>query len=236
MSKLGILVTGEPVEPVKRERGSFTNLFRAVLEPHWRGAIVELDAQRFELPDPKDFAALVVTGSAASVIERTPWILAAERALAAFVSAGVPTLGVCFGHQLLGQALGGDVQPNPRGREIGTVETELFADDPLFADLPRRLLVNMSHVDSVVALPPGARVLARTVLEPHAAVRFGERAWGVQFHPEFDGSVMRGYIEARAHQVANEGIDLSTLRAETSPDATRILTRFTELALRPSEI
>lgn len=236
MNRLGILVTGEPVEPVKRDRGSFTNLFRAILEPRWRGAIVELDARRSQLPDAKDFAALVVTGSASSVTERAPWILAAERALAEFVAAGVPTLGVCFGHQLLGQALGGEVRRNPRGREIGTVETELFGDDPLFSDLPRRLLVNMSHVDSVVALPPGARVLARTELEPHAAVRFGQRAWGVQFHPEFDASVMRGYIEARAKQIESEGIDVTALRAETSPDATSILTRFTELALRASGI
>lgn len=236
MSALGILVTGEPVEPVKRARGSFTDLFRAVLEPRWPGAIVELDARRFELPDAKDFAALVVTGSAASVTERSPWILAAERVLVEFVAAGVPTLGVCFGHQLLGRALGGDVQQNPRGREIGTVETELCADDPLFADLPRRVSVNMSHVDSVVALPLGARVIARTELEPYAAVRFGERAWGVQFHPEFDGAVMRGYIEARAAQVQSEGIDLTRLRAESTPEATHILTRFTELALRPSEI
>jgi GMP synthase (glutamine-hydrolysing) len=232
MRPLGILVTGEPVEPVKRDRGSFTNLFRAVLTPVWTGEIVELDARRFELPDPRELGALVVTGSASSVTERSPWILATEAALTRFVAAGVPTLGVCFGHQLLGQALGGEVRGNPRGREIGTVETELFADDPLFADLPRRLLVNMSHVDSVVALPPSASVLARTELEPHAAVRFGERAWGVQFHPEFDGAVMRGYIEARASQIESEGIAIHSLRSETSPDATRILTRFAELALR----
>jgi GMP synthase (glutamine-hydrolysing) len=232
MSTLGILVTGEPVEPVQRHRGSFANLFREALAPVWAGAMVEFDARRFELPDPNEVTALVVTGSASSVTERSPWIWAAESALTRFVAAGVPTLGVCFGHQLLGQALGGQVQRNPRGREIGTVETELFADDPLFSDLPRRLLVNMSHVDSVVALPSGARVLARTELDPHAAVRFGERAWGVQFHPEFDGSVMRGYIEARASQIESEGIALHGLRSETSPDATRILTRFAELALR----
>ncbi len=235
MRQLGILVTGEPVEPVKRERGSFAKLFRDVLAPVWDGAIIELDARRLELPDPEKLAALVVPGSASSVTERSPWILAAESALARFVAAGVPTLGVCFGHQLLGQALGGEVQRNPRGREIGSVETELFVDDPLFLDLPRRLPVNMSHVDSVVALPPGARVLGRTVLEPHAAVRFGECAWGVQFHPEFDGAVMRGYIEARATQVQSEGINVATLRSETSPEATRILTRFGELASRPSE-
>lgn len=234
MLTLGILVTGEPVEPVKRARVSFANLFREVLAPVWPGVIVEFDARRSELPEPKDVAALIVTGSAASVTERAPWILETEHALVGLVSAGVPTLGVCFGHQLLGQALGGEVRANPRGREIGTVEHELVADDALFAGAPRRLLVNMSHLDSVVTLPPGARVLGRTELEPHAAVRFGERAWGVQFHPEFDGPVMRGYIEARAAQIEREGIALTSLRAETPPHAPQLLTRFAELAVRDS--
>lgn len=230
MPTLGILVTGEPVEAVHKARGPFANLFRGVLGPVWPGAIVEFDARRFELPDPNQVDALVVTGSPSSVTERSDWILATERALGAFVAASVPTLGVCFGHQLLGQALGGDVQRNPRGREIGTVESELLEDDPLFAELPRRMLVNMSHVDSVVKLPPGARVLCRTELDPNAALRFGERAWGVQFHPEFDAGVMRGYITARGAAAASEGIALETLRAEAAPDAVRVLTRFAELA------
>jgi GMP synthase (glutamine-hydrolysing) len=230
MRTFGILVTGEPVESVQRERGSFAHLFRDVIRPIWPERIEEFDARRLEFPDPKQVDALVVTGSAASVTERSDWILATERALVGFVASGVPTLGVCFGHQLLGQALGGDVRRNPRGREIGTVETEVLGDDPLFAELPRRMLVNMSHVDSVVTLPPGAQVLCRTALEPNAALRFGERAWGVQFHPEFDASVMRGYLTARGGAAASEGIALDTLRAEGAPDAVRVLTRFAELA------
>ncbi|HEV8551695.1 MAG TPA: glutamine amidotransferase [Polyangiaceae bacterium] len=230
MRPLGVLVTGDPVPRVEERRGPFVALIRAVLGDAWPGPVVTFDARRGELPEPQELGALVITGSPESVASRAPWILAAERALRGVVDAGVPTLGICFGHQLLGQALGGEVALNPRGREMGSVPLTLLESDALLGAAAGPYLTNMSHRDSVTRLPPGARVLARTELEPHAAVRFGERAWGVQFHPEFDGEVMRGYIEARAAALAADGIDPESLAALDAPEAARVVTAFAKLA------
>jgi len=118
-------------------------------------------------------------------------------------------LGICFGHQLLAQALGGNVERNPRGREIGTVRVKLLPEasrDALFLGLPSELEVNATHVDTVTRLPEGATLLASTSLERHAAYRVGESAWGVQFHPEIDGDVMRGYVRAREPVIREEGL------------------------------
>jgi GMP synthase (glutamine-hydrolysing) len=227
---LTVLVTGDPVPDVERARGSFTALIREVLADAWAGPVAVLDARRGELPSQNETAALVITGSPESVASRAPWILLAERSVAALVDAGVPTLGICFGHQLLGQALGGLVEANPSGREMGTVEVELQQEDPLLGAPPGRLLANMSHRDSITRLPARATVLARTRLEPYAAVRFAPRAWGVQFHPEFDGDVMRGYIAARREALASEGIDPSTLAAQDAPEAAAVLRTFVRLA------
>jgi len=136
--------------------------------------------------------------------------------------------GICFGHQLLGQALGGRVERNPRGREIGTVKLERRAADPLFESLAEPLTVNMTHVDSIVALPPGATVIARTERDPHAAVRFGEVCWGVQFHPEIEREVMADYVEGRSEAIEREGLDLGRIRTELGDGETgrEVLRRF----------
>jgi GMP synthase (glutamine-hydrolysing) len=226
---LTLLVTGDPVPNVERSRGSFAVLIREALGEAWSGEVRELDARRGELPSRNETAALVISGSPESVASRAPWILRAETAVRELVQAGVPTLGICFGHQLLGQALGGLVEENPRGREIGSVPLETLEPDPLLGGVARPFVANMSHRDSVTRLPAGAQVLARTALEPHAVVRFAKRAWGVQFHPEFDGEVMRGYIEARRAVLGAEGIDPDGLDARDAPDARAVLQTFARL-------
>jgi GMP synthase (glutamine-hydrolysing) len=227
-----VLVTGDPVPNVERSRGSFSALIRETLGDAWAGEVVVVDARRGELPSKSETQALVITGSPESVASRLPWILEAESAVAELVRDGVPTLGICFGHQLLGQALGGLVEANPRGREIGTVELELVGDDALFAGVTTPFRANMSHRDSVTRLPPGALVLGKSRLEPNAVVRFAPRAWGVQFHPEFDGDVMRGYIAARRPALAAEGIDPAALPAEDAPEAAEVLRAFARLVER----
>jgi len=210
---LVVLVTGDPVGGVAARRGPFSALFAGALDGVAPAPLLPVEARGSELAIPDDVAGVIVTGSASSVTERAPWMLRTEALLRDLVRREVPVLGVCFGHQLLGAALGGRVERNPRGREIGTVDVEVLVQDPLLEGLPGRFAANATHMDSVTVLPPGATLLARSALEPHAAVRFGAAAWGVQFHPEFDRDVMRGYLEARAELVRAEGGDPARLLA-----------------------
>ena len=189
----------------ERRRGRFAEMIRRLAPEttHW----VEVDARAPQLPAASEFAALVITGSAARVAERTRWMTRAEAFVLGAVEQEVPTLGICFGHQLLGQALGGRVAENPAGREMGTKRYFELSPDEVVSDSEPHYLCNMSHLDSVVELPPGARVVGHTQQEPHAAVRFGESTWGVQFHPEFDEVTMRSYIEERRDILRAESRD-----------------------------
>ncbi len=229
-----ILVTGDPVAPTQERAGGFANLVRGGLSGVWSDGFVEVDARgETPLPPASHFAGVIVTGSASSVTERAPWILRVEEYLAGAVRAEHPVLGICFGHQLLGQALGGLVEKNPRGREMGTVSLEIVADDPLLDRRIEPALAHATHVDSVTQLPKQALVLARTALEPHAALRFGERAWGVQFHPEFDEQVMSEYLSSRREILSQEGRDPEAMLAgvRTAAVGRLVLRRFVEHGL-----
>lgn len=179
-------------------------------------------------------AAVLVTGSPAMVSDRLAWSEATAAWLAGAHAAKLPILGVCYGHQLLAHALGGTVGPNPAGRRMGRTLVE-FQDnrDPLTGGFAPSSSFNVSHVEVVLAPPQGARVLGKAPHDPCHALYFGNRCWGVQFHPEFDGPIMRAYIEARAGLLEAEGQDPDALIAKLgdNPDGRPFLARFAELAL-----
>jgi GMP synthase (glutamine-hydrolysing) len=232
---LGILVTGEPVAGARRLRGSFEEMIQRTTGDAWSGAWSVLPAQSLtSWPEPEDLAGLVITGSAAFLRENSPWMQQSLLYLSRLVAARIPILGICFGHQMLGQALGGRVDRNPLGREIGT-ERVRFVDansravfgEPEHA-LPASFLAHTTHLDSVVELPEGARVLATTERDPAAFVEFGANIWGVQFHPEMDEVAMGAYIEDRAATLRSEGRDVEQLLSavEATPVSHGLLKAF----------
>jgi GMP synthase (glutamine-hydrolysing) len=200
-----IVKTGEPVPAVRERRGEFADLIREAIGPEWEGGYEVVDVVAREPPPAHEAAAVVITGSAANVPDRAPWMLRAEAWLREVVGRGTPTFGICFGHQILAQALGGEVRRNPRGREMGTLHIERTAAAAIFDGLPDRFEAHVTHIDSVVRLPPGAEPLARSDGEDHHAIRFSEKCYGVQFHPEMDAEVMRAYVETRREILHAEG-------------------------------
>jgi GMP synthase (glutamine-hydrolysing) len=192
------------------------------------------------LPDPRAFAGAVVTGSSAMVTDRAAWSERTAEWLREVVAVGVPLLGICYGHQLLAHALGGTVENSPQGRHIGTVDitlTEEAQDDPLFGGFASVLHVPVSHRQSVIALPEGARRLAITARDPNHAFAIGMHAWGVQFHPEFDADIVRGYIDARRDDMIAEGLDPDALKAGAvdTLDGALLLRRFAHLVRRRTD-
>jgi GMP synthase (glutamine-hydrolysing) len=232
MAEIAVLVTGDPVPEARARRGGFAELIRQAAPAFGTRSWVAHDVRELDvLPDLTGAAALIITGSALSVTEALPWKEHVSERLRALVSADVPVLGICFGHQLLGHALGGRVSVNPNGREMGSVPLTILEDDEVLGKRGS-IVANTTHLDSVVELPPGARVLAQTPQEPNAAVRFAPSVWGVQFHPELDAELMRYYFAARRSTLLAERFDVgSSERAlRDAPEAALVIDRFLRLA------
>ena len=150
------------------------------------------------LPAPSELDGLVVLGGVmgANDDDVAPWLPAVRALIRDCADAGVPTLGVCLGHQLVTVALGGRVERNPQGKQGGLLPigyTPEAGDDPLFGGLSRTVRGVHSNNDVAVQLPKAAVLLAAAPGGEVQAARFASTVWGVQWHPEVDEDVFAGW-------------------------------------------
>ncbi len=231
--RLVILKTGSTYPSIKAKFGDFDHWFVRELGEGLDISVVNVAAG--ESPGhPEQWDGIVVTGSPAMVSERADWSERTATWLASAVNLQIPLLGVCYGHQLLAHAFGGDVGYHPQGRESGTFGVELFdsaTTDPLLGHLPKRFPSQLTHRQSVLRLPDSAVLLARNEFEPHQAFRIGSCAWGVQFHPEFTPEIMKAYLEVQSSDLETENQDARALISSVAdtPEATGLIKRFAEL-------
>ncbi|WP_435348402.1 type 1 glutamine amidotransferase [Haloarchaeobius sp. HRN-SO-5] len=162
--------------------------------------VAEFPVTEGDLPGTYDFDAVVVTGSRSSVYWDEPWIAATREWVRGAADRGIPCLGVCWGHQLLADALGGRVAPMGE-YEIGYREVERVGENPLLSGLDDRFTVFTTHSDAVVELPEGAEEIAANEYGNHGFRR--EHVFGVQFHPEYDTETARVVTEGK-EELADE--------------------------------
>lgn len=229
MKNLCIIKAGTTYRSTLQAFGDFEDWIGAVAGESGMPLRVVDAAGGEPLPPPSLSCGVIVTGSHAMVTDNLPWSLAIEAWIPSLLAGGVPFLGICYGHQLLGRALGGRVGYNPRGREIGTVRVSLAREafaDPLFRGVGAHFHAHAIHEQSVLELPSEAIVLGGNAHDPVHVFRVGQCAWGVQFHPEYTVSVMKEYIMAEGE---SRSVELLAEVRDT-PDARLVLSNFASLA------
>jgi GMP synthase-like glutamine amidotransferase len=173
---------------------------------HWDA--VELDAGE-SIPDLRRYDLLVAMGGPMDVWEEDahPWLRSEKEAIREWVTdLGRPFLGICLGHQLLAEALGGTVSPMARP-EVGIAEVELTPlgqRDPIFAGFAARVETFQWHGAEISRIPNGAEVLASNAASPVQAMRWGRHAYGFQYHMEITGETVTDWELIPAYKTSLE--------------------------------
>lgn len=197
--RVALLQCGHIHADLVPEHGDYPAVFADLLGPHGV-ALTTIDVAADPLPeDLGAFDGWLVSGSANSAYEPLPWIAGLEGFLRRLIDEEAPLVAVCFGHQVLAQALGATVAKSPDGWGVGAHDYQLVGEPRPWMDPPAAGSVRLiaSHQDQVQELPQGAELVARTDHCPIAAYTIGSTALAIQPHPEFTAAVSRGLVERR---------------------------------------
>ncbi len=209
--KLTIIQTGDVPVPLRPRFGAYPPMFRRMFEAAGVSFDYEtvpvLDGAPF--PDPANLAGVIVTGSAAGVYDRHhAWIEPLRAFIRAAYAARTPMLGVCFGHQIMADALGGDVRKSEKGWGMGRHVYEVRRRPALLATAAETLAIACSHQDQVITPPAEADIFLASDFTPNAGLLYRNgAAVSLQPHPEFDDDYVVALAELRRGTAADDVVD-----------------------------
>lgn len=190
--KIGILQTGHSPEEMLEAHGNYSDRFQALLNGHG------FEFETFSVVDgdfpegTQDADGWLITGSKHGAYEDHDWIPPLEELIRDIRDSGKPMVGVCFGHQIIAQALGGKVEKFAGGWSVGRTEYTVEGTP---------VALNAWHQDQVVELPEGAQVVGSSDFCANAILTYGDSIWTLQPHPEFGSDFINGLIQNRGKGV-----------------------------------
>ncbi len=186
--KIGILQTGHAPDEIRPTHGDYTDFFQRLLGGH------DFTFKTWDVVDgvfpkgPEEAGGWLITGSKHGAYDPLPWIPPLEDLIRAIRNAGRPLIGICFGHQIIAQALGGKVEKFAGGWSVGR--------QPYLIDGTLHHL-NAWHQDQVTDLPAEAQVIGQSDFCTNAVLAYGDQILTIQPHPEFDPETICGLITHR---------------------------------------
>lgn len=230
--KLTLIQTGDVPAPLSARFAPYPRMFEKMFEAAGAGFSYETIrvAEGEPLPDPAGLEAVLLTGSAAGVYDDLEWLDPLRVFIRGAHAAGTPMVGVCFGHQIIADALGGVVRKSEKGWGLGRHDYAVTSPAGFMGDAPRTLSVVCSHQDQVIEPPPGARVILASDFTPNAGLlHSGGTMLGVQPHPEFSDAYVAALAELRRGRMPDETVETalgSLARPSDGPVLARWLARF----------
>lgn len=229
-----IIHTGDPIDELKATYGSYaTQVQKAAGLADHEAEIISVFRGESPRP-PQQYRAVLITGSPTMVTDREEWSERTAQWLRQAAAYGLPMFGVCYGHQLLSHAFGGEVGYNPNGRVAGTMQVRQYpvaAQEHLLEALPASFSAHMLHAQVVLQPPAGAVVLASSEKDPHHMLKLAPKIFSTQFHPEFCCEFVKAHLTYYTDSYSNSGIDVAAACQQVSetPQSATILRRFLQL-------
>lgn len=216
--RLGLLICDHVSDAYLPWAGSYPKMFANWLADCTQEVFYVVDGQFPSSPEVCD--AWLINGSRHSVYEEVPWILELKEFVKAIYASGRPCLGVCFGHQMIAEALGGRVAKSSHGWCVGVHSFSVESNQAWM--IPPRASFNLLMMcqDQVQALPPDAEVLASAEACPVGMFRVGENMLGIQAHPEFSPRYDRALMESRVDRMGQEVVKAGIASLNEPIDAT----------------
>jgi GMP synthase-like glutamine amidotransferase len=208
--KLTIIQTGDVPAPLRARFGPYRDMFEKMFDGTGQGFSYEMVAvsDGEPLPEPSSLEAIVITGSPAGVYDDLPWLAPLRGFIRNAYSSRAPMLRVCFGHQIIADALGGDVRKSEKGWGLGR-HTYAVRQQPGFMQAaPDTLAVACSHQDQVITPPAEADVILASEFTPNAGLFYRNgRALSFQPHPEFNDDYTVALAELQRGKIDDEVVD-----------------------------
>ena len=220
--KLTIIQTGEVPEPLLPRFGSYPRMFERMFHATGRDFSYEVVAvsDGEALPSPSALQGIVITGSPAGVYEDHFWLGPLRDFIRRAYAASTPMLGICFGHQIMADSLGGVVTKSEKCWGIGRHTYQVISRPPFMADAPEALSVACSHQDQVIEAPADAEVILASEFTPNAGLLYRKgAALSFQPHPEFEDDYAQALAELRRGRVPEAVVDSAVASLERTSDS-----------------
>ena len=217
---IGILETGRPPEELAPEHGNYPMMVQDWLDLP-EAEFISFAALDGQLPDSPRAADLwVITGSRFGVYDGDPWIAALEGFVRDCRDAGVPMVGICFGHQVIAQALGGKVGKSGKGWGLGVHDYTVQDWPEALGAAPEKISIQAYHQDQIFTPPENAETIASSEFCDYAALWYPGFALTVQGHPEFGKPYTKALLESRRGTVLKPD-EVDVAQGSMGKDVTR---------------
>jgi GMP synthase-like glutamine amidotransferase len=204
--KIGILEADCLSETLRKQYGSYGDMFQNLLHSIDESLVLpRYQVMEFDYPeDIDDCDAYLITGSSSGIYEDEPWIRQLQDYVITLSARKKKLIGICFGHQLIAQALGGQAQKSEKGWGVGLSTSTVYISKSWMEPAKETFALLISHQDQVTALPPNAELIAGNDFSAYASYQIGNHILTFQGHPEFTPEYARQRMNDRREIIGEQ--------------------------------